>query len=110
MASGGRLTSKLIDDWLNTSAENEELDLPSGNFVATTSRGYKILFLLAGIVSVLTGVILLNLVEEVWLSGIAIALGLVSLLYLPTCLSYKGYISSETMREEYLIVDRKSVV
>ena len=104
MASGGRLTSKLIDDWLNTSAENEELDLPSGNFVATTSRGYKILFLLAGIVSVLTGIVLLNLAKEVWLSGIIIALGLVSLLYLPTCLSYKGYISSETMREEYLIV------
>ena len=104
MASGGRLTSKLIDDLLNTSAENEELDLPSGNFVATTSRGYKILFLLVGIICVLTGIVLLNLVEEVWLSGIAIALGLVSLLYLPTCLSYKGYISSETMREEYLIV------
>ena len=104
MASGGRLTSKLIDDLLNTSAENEELDLPSGNFVATTSKGYKILFLLTGIICVLTGVILLNIVEEIWLSAIIMVLGLVCLLYLPTCFSYKGYISRETMREEYLIV------
>ncbi len=95
---------KLMDEILDSQAEIEELDLPSGNFVATISKGYKILFLLAGIVCILTGIVLLNLVEEVWLSGIVIALGLVSLLYLPTCLSYKGYISRETMREEYLIV------
>ncbi len=96
--------AKIIDEILDNQAEMEELDLPSGNFVATISKGYKILFLLVGIICVLTGIVLLNFVEEVWLSGIVIALGLVSLLYLPTCLSYKGYISRETMREEYLIV------
>ena len=96
--------AKIIDEILDNQAEMEELDLPSGNFIATISKGYKILFLLVGIVCILTGIVLLNLVEEVWLSGIVIALGLVSLLYLPTCLSYKGYISRETMREEYLIV------
>ena len=95
---------KLMDEILDNQAEMEEFDLPSGNFVATISKGYKILFLLVGIVCILTGIVLLNLVEEVWLSGIVIALGLVSLLYLPTCLSYKGYISRETMREEYLVV------
>lgn len=96
--------AKIIDEILDNQAEMEELDLPSGNFIATISKGYKILFLLVGIICVLTGIVLLNFVEEVWLSGIVIALGLVSLLYLPTCLSYKGYISRETMREEYLIV------
>lgn len=96
--------AKIIDEILDNQAEMEELDLPSGNFVATISKGYKILFLLVGIICVLTGIVLLNFVEEVWLSGIVIALGLVSLLYLPTCLSYKGYISRETMREEYLII------
>lgn len=95
---------KLIDEILDNQAEIEELDLPSGNFVATISKGYKILFLLVGIVCVLTGIVLLNFVEEAWLSAIIIALGLVCLLYLPTCLSYKGYISREAMREEYLIV------
>ena len=95
---------KLMDEILDNQTEMEELDLPSGNFVATISKGYKILFLLVGLICVLTGIVLLNLVEEVWLSGIIIALGLVCLLFLPTCLSYKGYISRETMREEYLIV------
>ena len=96
--------AKIIDEILDNQAEMEELDLPSGNFIATISKGYKILFSLAGIVSVLSGVILLKFVNEKWLSAIIIALGLVCLLYLPTCLSYKGYISRETMREEYLIV------
>lgn len=99
-----RRNAKIIYKILDTQAEIEELDLPSGNFVATISKGYKILFLLVGIICVLTGVILLNIVEEMWLSAIIISLGLVCLLYLPTGLSYRGYISRETMREEYLIV------
>jgi hypothetical protein len=99
-----RYTSKIINDLLNTSAENEELDLPSGNFVATISKSYKIIFILSSVIGILLSLICWCFLKTEWLSILFFALSLVCILYLPTCFSYKGYISHETMREEYLIV------
>ena len=104
-----RLTSKLINDLIDTSAEIEELDLPSGNFVATISKGNKIALVVASIVEIILGAILWRFEGGIWLSVLFSVLSLVVILFLPTLFSYKGYISRETMREEYLIVFFKVV-
>ena len=95
---------KLIDEILDSQAEIEELDLPSGNFVATISKGNKIALVVASIVGIILGAILWRFEGGAWLSILFSALSLVVILFLPTLFSYKGYINRETMREEYLIV------
>lgn len=95
---------KLIGEILDSQAEIEELDLPSGNFVATISKGNKIALVVASIVGIILGAILWRFEGGAWLSILFSALSLVVILFLPTLFSYKGYISRETMREEYLIV------
>lgn len=95
---------KLIDQILDNQAENEELDLPSGNFVAKISKGTKIIFISSAIAGIILGIIFRYFEGGAWLSALCFALSLAIILSLPTWFSYKGYISRETMREEYLIV------
>lgn len=95
---------KLIDEILDNQAEIEELDLPSGNFVAKISKGTKIIFISSAIAGIILGIIFRYFEGGAWLSALCFALSLAIILSLPTWFSYKGYISRETMREEYLIV------
>ncbi len=95
---------KLIDQILDNQAEIEELDLPSGDFVATISKGTKIIFISSAIAGIILGIIFRYFEGGAWLSALCFALSLAIILSLPTWFSYKGYISREIMREEYLIV------
>ena len=100
MAHYGRNISELID----ASAEIEELALPSGNFVATISKGNKIALAAAIIVGIIMSIIFGSFEGGTPMCIITIILSAICILFLPTYLSYKGYISRETIREEYFIV------
>ena len=96
-------TARAMADYLEASAEAEELDLPKGEFVAKTGRAYKIALSIASLVSLAIGIPSTFIWrEEVGI--IFLVLGIAALLILPTILSYRCVVNEIFLKEEYLIL------
>ena len=96
-------SARAMADYLEASAEAEELDLPKGEFVAKTGRAYKIALSIASLVSLAIGIPSTFIWrEEVGI--IFLVLGIAALLILPTILSYRCVVNKIFLKEEYLIL------
>lgn len=94
---------KDIDEILESSAEIEELKLPNGEFVAKNCKAFKMLMLIASIVSIALGLILAFFVND-YLGYLFLILGFGLFLMLPTILSYKCVINKTFVAEEYFVL------
>lgn len=90
-------------DLLDASAECEELDLPSGEFVAKIGKLYKIVFSVASLISFLIGIP----GTFIWREDVGIVfliIGILLLLILPTMLSYRCVVNKTVLEEKYFIL------
>ena len=94
---------KGLNDIFESCAEREELDLPSGEFVARNGKAFNLTLLVASLVSVAVGALLLIFLSEK-IGILFLVLGLCLLPILPTMFSYKCIINKTIMREEYLVL------
>ena len=94
---------RAMADYLETSAECEELDLPKGEFIAKMGKAYKIALSIAAFVSLVIGIP----TTFIWHEDVGIIfliLGIVALLVLPTIISYRCVVNKIFLKEEYLIL------
>ena len=94
---------KRFNDIFESCAEREELDLPSGEFVARNGKAFNLTLLVASLVSITVGALLLIFLSEK-IGILFLVLGLCLLPILPTMFSYKCIINKTIMREEYLVL------
>ena len=94
---------KGLNDIFESCAEREELDLPSGEFVARNGKAFNLTLLVASLVSITVGALLLIFLSEK-IGILFLVLGLCLLPILPTMFSYKCIINKTIMREEYLVL------
>lgn len=96
MPGGGKILTEILD----ASAELEELELPNGEFVARIGKAYKIALSIAAVICFVIGIpLVLRWKEDV--GYIFLVFGTLSLLVLPSILSYRCKIS---LREECLVL------
>ena len=95
---------KGLNDIFESCAEREELDLPSGEFVARNGKAYNLTMLAVSLVSVAVGALLLIVQNDEEIGILFLVLGLCLLPILPTMFSYKCIINKTIMREEYLVL------
>ena len=96
-------SARALADYLESSAEAEELELPKGEFIAKMGRAYKIALTLASLVSLAIGIPS----TFIWHSEVGIiffVLGLAALLVLPTIISYRCVVNKISLKEEYVIL------
>lgn len=98
------LSSMYMSEWLNTLRKEEESSLPSNSFVATIAKGYRYSSLVACIVGIGMGYFLSVPIQDPSVGMIFGALGIVALLMLPSCFSYRCYVDRNIMRETYFIL------
>ena len=94
---------RAMADYLETSAECEELDLPKGEFIAKMGKAYKIALSIAAFASLVIGIP----TTFIWHEDVGIIfliLGIVALLVLPTIISYRCVVNKIFLKEEYLIL------
>ena len=94
---------KGLNDIFESCAEREELDLPSGEFVARNGKAFNLTLLVASLVSITVGALLLIFLSEE-IGILFLVLGLCLLPILPTIFSYKCIINKTIMKEEYLVL------
>ena len=91
-------SARALADYLEASAEAEELELPKGEFIAKMGRAYKIALTLASLVSLAIGIPS----TFIWHSEVGIiffVLGLAALLVLPTIISYRCVVNKISLKE-----------
>ncbi|MBE7027359.1 MAG: hypothetical protein E7410_07380 [Ruminococcaceae bacterium] len=94
---------RAMSDYLETSAQCEELDLPKGEFVAKMGKAYKIALSIASFASLVIGIpSTFILHEEVGI--IFLVLGVAILLILPTIISYRCIVNKISLKEEYFVL------
>ena len=94
---------RAMADYLEASAQCEELDLPKGEFVAKMGKAYKIALSIASFVSLLIGIP----TTFVWHEDIGIiflVIGIAALLVLPTIISYRCVVNKISLKEEYFVL------
>ena len=94
---------RAMADYLEASAECEELDLPKGEFIAKMGKAYKIALSIAAFVSLVIGIP----TTFIWHEDVGIIfliLGIVALLVLPTIVSYRCIVNKISLKEEYLVL------
>ena len=94
---------RAMADYLEASAECEELDLPKGEFIAKMGKAYKIALSIAAFVSLVIGIP----TTFIWHEDVGIIfliLGIVALLVLPTIISYRCIVNKISLKEEYLVL------
>ena len=96
-------SARALTDYLEASAEAEELDLPKGEFVAKMGRAYKIALSIASLVSLAIGIPSTFIWREE-VGNIFLVLGIAALLILPTIISYRCVVNKIFLKEEYLIL------
>ena len=89
---------------LDTLRRKEEASLPSSSFVGSISKGYKYATLVISIVGIGMGYFLSVPIQDPSAGIIFGALGIVALLMLPTCFSYRCYVDKSIMKETYNIL------
>ena len=93
-----------VGSYLNESRKYEEASLSSKSFVVTVAKGYRYSILIACIVGLGMGCwLLLWILDPVagWAFG---SIGIVALLMLPTCFSYRCYVDKTVMKESYFLL------
>ena len=96
-------SARALADYLEASAEREELDLPKGEFVAKMGKAYKIALFIASFVCLAIGIPTTFIWhEEVGI--IFLVLGIAGLFVLPTIISYRCVVNKIFLKEEYFIL------
>ena len=96
-------SARAMADYLEASAEAEELDLPKGEFVAKMGKAYKIALSIASFVSLAIGIP----TTFIWHEEVGIiffVLGIAALLILPTIISYRCVVNKSSLKEEYVVL------
>lgn len=94
---------RAMADYLEVSAECEELDLPKGEFIARMGKAYKIALSIASFVSLAIGIVS----TFVWREDVGIiflVLGIAALFVLPTIISYRCVVNKTFLKEEYFVL------
>ena len=94
---------RAMADYLEASAECEELDLPKGEFIAKMGKAYKVALSIASFVSLAIG-IPTTLVWHEDVGIIFLVLGIAALLVLPTIISYRCIVNKISLKEEYFVL------
>ncbi len=94
---------KSMGELLDISAEREGLELPSGEFVAKTGKLYKILLVIATVVTLVIG-LPMTFLQKDDVGILFLILGVCAGVLLPTILSYRCVVNKDFLQEEYLIV------
>ena len=94
---------RAMNDFFESSAEGESLNLSGGEFVARNGKTFNLTLLVASLVSIAVGALLLIFLSEK-IGILFLVLGLCLLPILPTMFSYKCIINKTIMREEYLVL------
>ena len=90
-------------DYLEASAECEELDLPKGEFIGKMGKAYKVALSIASFVSLAIGIP----TTFVWHEDVGVVfliIGIAALLVLPTIISYRCIVNKISLKEEYLVL------
>ena len=98
------LNTQFLCQALEASATGEEMDLPSGQFAAYVSKSYPYALSLAAIIGISLGSVLLFLLQDTVAGTAFFSLGVVAALMLPTLFSYRCYVDSDSLKEEYFIL------
>ena len=98
------LTSRHMSEWLNDLRREEESSLSLNSFVATVAKGYRYSTLIVCVVGIGMGYFLSVPVQDPSVGMIFGILGIVALLLLPTCFTYRCYVDKNTMRATYYIL------
>ena len=99
-------TGRYVIDILDSCAERETLDLPSGEFSVRMGKAYKIVFTLAAILSLTVG-FFIHFFEGIESRGVEYifwGIGICAALLVPTILSYKCVVNKVSMKERYFIL------
>ena len=96
-------SARALADYLEASAEAEELDLPKGEFVAKMGKAYKIALSIASFVSLAIGIPTTFILHED-IGIIFFVLGIAALLILPTIISYRCVVNKISIKEEYFVL------
>lgn len=98
------LSSRYLSELLNDLRREEEASLSANTFVATIAKGYRYSTLVTCIVGIGMGYFLSVPIQDPSVGMIFGALGIVALLMMPTCFSYRCYVDKSIMKETYLIL------
>lgn len=96
-------SARALADYLESSAQCEELDLPKGEFVAKMGKAYKIALSIASFVSLAIGIPS----TFIWREEVGIVflvIGIATLLVLPTIISYRCIVNKISLREECFVL------
>lgn len=94
---------KFLGDYLEASAQGEELDLPKGEFIAKSGKAYKAALSIASFVSLAIGIPMTFVYHED-VGIIFLVLGIGALLCLPTIISYRCVVNKIFLKEEYFVL------
>lgn len=94
---------KFLGDYLEVSAQGEELDLPKGEFIAKSGKAYKAALSIASFVSLAIGIPMTFVCHED-VGIIFLVLGIGALLVLPTIISYRCVVNKIFLKEEYFVL------
>ena len=98
------LSSRYLTEWLNESRIEEEASLYAKSFVATIAKAYRYSTLAVTIVGLGMGYFLSVPVQDPAVGMIFGTLGIVGLLILPTCFTYRCHVDQSMMKESYFIL------
>lgn len=97
-------SSRYLVELLNILREEEEDSLQANTFVGTIAKGYKYSLLATSVVGVGMGYFLTVLIQDHTAGPLFGLIGIVSLLMLPTCFSYRCYVDKSILKAEYYIL------
>ena len=98
------LSSQYLSEWLNELRIEEEASLYTESFVAIIARGYRYSALIVCIVGLGMGYFLYVPVQDPGVGMIFGVLGIVGLLILPTCFTYRCYVDQSMMKVSYFLL------
>ncbi len=95
--------SNALFNAMDNLTENEEMDLPNGEFTAKLGKAYKIFFIVIPVLFILPA-IALQYFNQTSLAILLYVLGGLFVLLLPTVFSYKCTVNTTSITEDYFIV------
>lgn len=98
------MNTKFVSQGLGAAVRVEELDLPSGQFAAYVGRSYTCALILTAVIGISLGSALMFLLQDSVAGTAFLSLGVVAVLILPTLLSYRCCVDSDSLKEEYFIL------
>ena len=96
-------SARALVDLLESSAEAEELEIKSDEFVAKLGKAYKIALSIAAFLSLAVG-IPSTFVWHEEVGIIFLVVGTAAMLVLPTLLSYRCVVNKISLKEEYFVL------